>query len=204
MNSYRNIIRCFIAAFFFGTVMGFPAPVCSQTAAQPVVVDNKAVDSVVLAWLKSIYEEGVTISEDSLTINAETSRLLTDETYRKLLYPKTYSWEAAKYFIQGQDLKKAFWYLLNLYLVNEKNKEVVIKSLMLYDRLFKMDKILVNVFYTYVFTDPEIGTLAEGQSRVTAPHIMERKLNALKDILFYLEKYRPLTEKENLPKSNNR
>ena len=147
----------------------------------------------------------MTVTDDSIIVNEETARLLNEEEYRKIIYPKVYTWDMVKNSIQTQDLKKAFWFLMNLYLVNDpanQNKELVIKSLLTYDRLFKMDKLLVNTFYTYIFTDPEIGTIADGHSKVTAPHIMDKKLNALKEILFYLDKYKPKDRKDDPGKSN--
>lgn len=102
--------------------------------------------------------------------------------------------EAALTYIKKQELKKAFWFLINLYDVNDKNKDLIVKSLTVYDKIFKMDKILPSVFYTYSLTDPEIGSVEGGHSEVTAPHILERKLNAMKAIMFYLEQNRKLTK----------
>ncbi len=147
-------------------------------------------------WLKDLYEPGVSVTEDSVFINAEASKLINDEQYRNLLYPKTYSWQAAIVFIQKQELKKAFWYFINLYSLNEKNKEIVVKAILAYDKLFKMDKILVSTFYTYSLIDPEIGSIVNGQSKITAPHILEKKLQVVKELLFYLDKYR--TEKKDI------
>ena len=96
--------------------------------------------------------------------------------------------------------KKALWFFINLYLVDDKNKEVVVKSLLMYDKIFKVEKILVSSFYTYSLTDPEIGTIDGGQSKITAPHIMEQKLNALKAMLFYLDKYKPANRKSEVIK----
>ncbi|MBK7428810.1 MAG: hypothetical protein IPI60_18230 [Saprospiraceae bacterium] len=75
-------------------------------------------------------------------------------------------------------------------MINDENKNLVIKSLLSYDRFLKMDKVLVSTFYTYILMDPEIGTIENGQSKIIAPHIMENKLSALKEILFYLDKYK--------------
>lgn len=176
-----------------------PTNVTAQMPATSKLIDSTARDSVILAWVKNLYEEGVTLSDDSLFVNEETSRLLTDQAYREIMYPSVYTWEMVKYFINRQDLKKAYWFMMNLYLVDDsanKNKEMVVRSLLMYDRLFKVDKILVNTFYTYIFTDPEIGTIADGHSNVTAPHMMDKKLNALKEILFYLDKYKPEGRKD--------
>lgn len=182
-----SIIVC-LAAVFFSTL---PKDVSAQTNGQPVENISKATqDSIILAWLEDLNKESVSVTGDSVRISAETSRLLNDESYRQLMYPETYNWETVIYFIQKQDLKKAFWYLVNLYLIDDKNKDIVMKSFRTYDQLFKMDKVLPSVFYTYALTDSEIGSVNEGHFDVTAPHIMEKKLNALKEILFYLDKYR--------------
>lgn len=147
-------------------------------------------DSIILAWLSDLYEHGVKIENDTLIFNKEAQRILTDEQYRQFIYPKTYTWEQALASIQKLELKQAFWFLLNLYLVNDENKNLVIKSLMSYDKFLIMDKALVGTFYTYILMDPEIGTIEDGQSKIIAPHIMENKLSALKEIIFYLDKYR--------------
>jgi len=162
-----------------------------------VSAQNRTSDSV-LVWLKDLYEPGVVVDDDSIFINKESQRLLNDSMYRQLMYPATYTWEGAISFIQKQELKKAFWFFINLYLINDKNKELVVKSILMYDKVFKMEKILVSTFYTYSLTDPEVGTIEEGHSKITAPHIMEKKLNALKAMLFYLDKYKPADRKEDV------
>lgn len=167
-----------------------PGKAFSQNSDKAIAADSGSKDSVVLVWLEDLYKEEVTVANDSVKIGKETTRLLSDEVYRSVMYPKAYTWQAAVYFIQRQDIKRACWFLLNLYLINDQNKDLVIKSLLTYDKLLKMDKILTNSFYTYVLSDTEIGSFEDGQYKVTAPHIMEKKLNALKEILFYLDKYR--------------
>ncbi len=116
------------------------------------------------------------------------------------MYPAKYTWEAAAGFIQKQEIKKAIWYFINLYTINDQNKELVIKSILVYDKFFKMEKVLMSSFYTYSLTDPEIGKIENGHSEITAPHIMEKKLNALKAMLFNLQKYKP---KEGTDNSKN-
>lgn len=172
------------------------APLFSQNQLQPVTIDSISSDSTILTWLKNLNEEGVTVIGDSVIMNAETMQLLTDSQYRQIIYPQTYTWDKVVNFIKTQELRKAFWYLMNLYLVNDKYKEIAVKSFLVYDRIFKLDKILVNTFYTYILTDPEIGTIVMGHSKITSPHIMEKKLNAVKEILFYLDKYKPKDRKE--------
>ena len=168
-----------------------------QTATTPSVY-TPTQEEFSIAWLKDLYEPGVTMQADSLVINKEAEHLLNDAAYRQTMYPATYTWEAAASFIQKQEIKKAVWYFINLYLQNDQNKEKVIKSLLVYDKVFKMEKVLMSSFYTYSLTDPEIGKIENGHSEITAPHIMERKLNALKAMLFYLHKYKLEGRKEDV------
>ena len=184
----------FTKACVFGIVCFIFSGSYAQEA-KPPSGETKTKDSV-LVWLKDLYEPGVKIEHDSMVISKESERLLHDKEYRKVMYPAVYSWDMAKVFIQQQEIKKALWFFINLYLVNDKNKEMVVQSILVYDKLFKMEKMLVSSFYTYSLTDPEIGTIEEGNSKITAPHIMEKKLNALKAMLFYLDKYKPKDRKD--------
>lgn len=170
-------------------IFGFFA-VCSDISGQTSKISINSNDTEISTWVKDLYEPGVKVEEDSIFMNVEAQKLMNDELYRNSIYPKSYTWQTTLNLIQKQELKKAFWYFINLYLVSDQNKDLVIKSILTYDKLFKMDKVLVSTFYTYSLTDPEIGTIKEGKSNVTSPHIMEKKLQALKEMLFYLDKYR--------------
>ena len=86
------------------------APSFSQNQVLPVTNDSISGDSTILAWLKNLNEEGVTVIGDSVIMNAETIRLLTDSQYRQIIYPQTYTWEKVVDFIKIQELRKAFWY----------------------------------------------------------------------------------------------
>lgn len=185
-----NVLVFLTSIFCFVSAKGH-----CQTAVAPAV-DTAKQHQAEIAWLKDLYEPGVTMQGDSLLINKEAERLLNDEQYRQTMYPAKYTWKAAEGFVQKQEIKKAVWYFINLYTINAQNKELVLKSLLVYDKFFKMDRVLKSSFYTYSFTDPEIGKVENGHSEITAPHIMEKKLNALKAIMFYLNKYRPESRKE--------
>jgi hypothetical protein len=186
----NTLLVLLISVFCFVSAKGY------SQAALPLAVDTAKKYQAEIAWLKDLYEPGVSMEADSLRINKEAERLLNDEQYRQTMYPVKYTWEAATGFVQKQEIKKAVWYFINLYTINTQNKELVLKSLLVYDKFFKMDRVLRSSFYTYSFTDPEIGKIENGHSEITAPHIMEKKLNALKAILFYLNKYRPADRKE--------
>ena len=161
-----NLLLFLIAALCFASAKSY-----CQTAALPAVDTGKGQEPG-LAWLKDLYEPGVTMQADTLVINKEAARLLNDEQYRQTMYPQKYTWEAAAGFIQKQEIKKAIWYFINLYTINDQNKELVIKSILVYDKFFKMDKVLMSSFYTYSLTDPEIGKIENGHSEITAPHII--------------------------------
>lgn len=158
-------------------------------------MSKDSTDSAILDWLIDLYDAGVSMDEDSVYVSEEAQRLLDDEQYRQLIYPKTYTWEVALEFINKQHLKKAFWYLINLYLINDQNKNLVVKSVQAYDQVFNMDKILVGTYYTYCYMDPEIGEIVDGSPEIKAPHIMEEKLRAVKEILFYVEKLKEENKK---------
>lgn len=149
---------------------------------------------IIKDWLTDLNQKGLELKGDSLVINQEVLRLLKDESYRDSIYPTTYSWEPALLFIQREQLKPAFWYFINLYSLNQKNKELVVKSVLTYDQLFKMDEVLISTFYTYSFLDPEITRLNDGVPEITRPDILEQKLKTVKEIIGYIRSYRQKKE----------
>jgi hypothetical protein len=162
--------------------------ICMTTlSASAQVIDY---DKQVTDWLNDIYEAGVSVEDDSIIVKGESARILNDPEYKKFIYPKTYEWPVALKLIELQQLKPAFWYMINLYLINEQNKELVVKTILTYNKFLKMDKALVGAFYTYSVMDPEVGSVIDGRQQITAPHILERKLQVLKELLYYLEKFK--------------
>jgi hypothetical protein len=73
---------------------------------------------------------------------------------------------------------------------------MVVRSILAYEKLFKMDKILVNTFYTYCFIDPEVNTIDGGITEVVHPDILEAKLRNVKEIVGYIQTYRKQQEVE--------
>ncbi|MFW6275304.1 MAG: hypothetical protein ACOC2M_01565 [bacterium] len=146
---------------------------------------NKVIDKLI-----DLSQKGVEITNDSLIIGEEFQKLLTDKNYQIKVFPEKYTWEQTKIFINQQELKKAFWYMINLYSESPKDKEIVIGSILYYDNLFKMDKVLINTFYTYCYLDPEVGEINEGVPEILRPDILENKLNDLKEILGYIRYFR--------------
>ena len=147
-------------------------------------------DEASISWLAELAEKGYEIKDDSILVSKEFQRILQDSAYRELLYPKTYTWTKTTNLIQTQQLKQAFWYMINLYPKSEKNKKMAVRSVLAYEKVFKMDEVLLNTFYTYSFMDPEVSEVNNGIPEITRPDIMEAKLRNVKEIIGYIHIYR--------------
>ncbi|QGY44427.1 hypothetical protein GM418_12380 [Maribellus comscasis] len=158
---------------------------------------NDIASNVIKEWLIDLNQKGLELKGDSLIVSQEVLKVLDDEAYRKTIYPEIYSWEPAIQFIQKEELKPAFWYFINMYPENEKNKELVIKSVITYDQLFKMDELLINTFYTYSFLDPEIGKINNGVPEIIRPDVLEKKLKVVNEIVSYVQAFRKNQENDN-------
>ena len=146
-------------------------------------------DSIIVDWVQDLYSSDLMVEGDSTRYLEEKRRLTNDDGFRKLVYPEAYTWRVASALIERQELKKAFWYFINLYRDNEENKEKVIKCFLTYTNLFKMDEVIFNTFYTYCNTDPQISKIIDGEPEVFAPHIFEEKQDALIEILSHIKQY---------------
>ncbi len=151
-------------------------------------------------WLKFLSEKGIEKKGDSIVVSEEYLRVLNDNQYRLIVYPKKYSWEIVAALIKLKQLKITFWQLINLYSSNEENKETVLKTIVMYDRVFPMDTMLVAAFNTYIYLDPEVSVIKNGDSEITRPDILEEKLRNLNEIINYMKIYKEqqkaLAEKE--------
>ncbi len=146
------------------------------------------------AWLTELAQKGYEINEDSLIVSDEFLKVLNDSNYSGILYPETYTWSQATQFIDAKQLKQAFWYFINLYPENETNKKIVVRSILAYEKVFKMDEVMVNAFYTYSFMDPEVSEIIDGIPEITRPDILEAKLRDVKEIVGYIYSYRKQLE----------
>jgi len=147
-------------------------------------------DSVIIDWIQDLYSSDLFVEGDSTRYLLEKERLLGDSVYRQLVYPETYTWPVAAELIKRQELKKAFWYFINLYRDDKKNKDMVLTCFLTYAKLFKMDEVVFNTFYTYCTTDPQISEIKNGEAVMYAPHILEEKEDAMIDILAHMKQYR--------------
>lgn len=141
-------------------------------------------------WLENLGEKGIDMSNDSLLISDEFQKIIKDDKFKSTLFPKTYTWEQTITFIKNRKLKEAFWFFINLYPLNEVNKTTVIRSILAYSKLFKMEDVLVNTFYTYSFLDPEISVIKNGIPEIVRPDILEEKLRNVKEIVRHIQNYR--------------
>ncbi|MDA9773718.1 hypothetical protein N9B82_02065 [Saprospiraceae bacterium] len=140
-------------------------------------------------WLQALYVHGVEMTDDTIYIREEVLSLLADEDYRNEFYQNQGNWVKTMEYIKGNDLKKACWNLINLSMINEYSQEKVVKTYLTYNKMFDMEKILISSFYTYCYTDPSIGLIEDGKPIIKAPHILEEKLEAVKEIILYAKRY---------------
>ena len=155
---------------------------------------SKEESANVLKWYLEITEKGIEKIGDSVIYSKEFIKVLNDENYRSFIFPKEYNREVAAYLIDNKNLKQAFWYLINIYPQNEDTKKIVIQSVIAYDKVFKMDEVLVNTFYTYSFMDPEISVVKDGKPEIVRPDILEAKLANVKQMVAHIIKYRKQQE----------
>lgn len=141
-------------------------------------------------WIDDLYEAGVSMNGDSIYVSIDAQRLIIDQSFRSLVYPENYTWDKALDLIDKKEIKIAFWHFINLYLISDEYKNLVVTSILTYDQVLDMDKIMVSTFYSYCYMDPEIGSIENGVPEIVAPHILEKKLQAVKDIIYYLERYK--------------
>ena len=148
-------------------------------------------------WNDNLYERGVDSKKDSFFVKEEVVRLLKDSAYSRLVYPAKYEWSTAIGFLNQMDLKKAFWYMINIYQEDTQHRDIIVGTFALYDSLIEMDKILISTFYTYGFADPRVCRVVKGKPEIYRPDILEQGLRTTKEIAGYLWAYR---EKKAVPK----
>ena len=141
-------------------------------------------------WQNNLFDGGFVMESDSLRLNDEAKKLLLDSQYRRSVYPVTYTWPEAIRILKEMELKKAFWHIINLYKTDTVHKELALQTFVVYDSLIDMEKILINTFYTYALTDPEVCVFKNGKPEILHPDILEAKFNKVKEIVNYIDYYR--------------
>ncbi|MFD2937672.1 hypothetical protein [Spirosoma flavum] len=143
-----------------------------------------------VAWQKDLYEMGVSVQHDSLRINPIVKQLFTDSLLRQVAYPATYTWPAAVGLLQRMELKQAFWYMINLYPTDSTSRNLVMQSMLAYDRMIDINKAILSSFYTYALADPRIGRLVNGKPDIRHPDLLDKQLHVVREITEYVTGYR--------------
>lgn len=155
----------------------------AQSQVSPSGDTSTAAVKFIRNWEKEFLDIGISIDKDSLHINEEAKRLLTDPGYRESTYPAVYNWPEAIQLMNRMELKKAFYHMINLYKTDAAHKVLALQTFVKYDSLVDMEKILTNSFYTYSLTDPEICGFKDGKPVIKRPDILEEKFKTLKEII---------------------
>jgi hypothetical protein len=155
----------------------------AQSQVSPTGDTASAAVKFIRNWEKDFLDVGISVDKDSLHINEEAKRLLSDSEYRKSTYPAVYNWPEAIQLMNQMELKKAFWHIMNLHKTDTAHKELALQIFVKYDSLVDMEKILMNSFYTYSLTDPEICVFKNGKPTVKRPDILEAKFANVKKII---------------------
>lgn len=161
-----------------------------------IIKENEKNKIAAEKWLKHLNESGIEVKGDSVFVSKEYERALNDDQYRYFVYPIKYTWKKANALIKKMQLKIAFWHLINLYSENDASKEMVLKSLLMFDRVLAINEALPAVFNTYIYLDPEVSVIKNGDSEITRPDILEEKLRNLNEILSYIETHKEQQKKE--------
>lgn len=122
-----------------------------------------------------------------MILSIEVQHIITNDSLRFSLYPEVYTWEQTLLLMQQMELKRAFWFLINLYPLQ---KELVMRTVLGYDELFEMEHALVAAFYTYSMLDPGVCDFVDGRPIVKRPDVVEAKLAAVKEMVGYILSYR--------------
>ena len=117
--------------------------------------------------IADLLEPGVETRNDSLIVKEEVIQLLKSAELRKAVYPEKYNWPEALGLLQKAEWKKAFWHFINLYHYDTATRNLIISSIMMYDKMIPMDKALLSSFYTYSFADPRACRLKKTASRIS-------------------------------------
>lgn len=172
-----------------------PEVCLAQPDTLPVIHLTPQQEEVYNTWLAQLYEIGVVVQGDSIYISEEARQAATDNAFRAVLFPPTYTWTAAASIFQQLQLKIGFWYLINIYRNDPATREYVLKYILTFENILEMDKVLISSFYTYAFLDPEVSVIVDGKPDIQHPEILEQKLLAVKEIVVYVMAYREQQKK---------
>ncbi|MCY7351590.1 MAG: hypothetical protein LH606_13140 [Cytophagaceae bacterium] len=147
-------------------------------------------------WYDDLTQPGVKLDKDSLKISEEVRHIARDPEYRKSLYPTEFTWPPTLAYLKQMELKKAFWFMINLYPTTPKNEELVLQTVFAYEKAMDMKKVMTSAFYTYALLDPKVCVLKDGKPNSTRPDLLEGKLRYLQEIVVYIRAFRADNEKK--------
>ena len=133
-------------------------------------------------WIENLYEFGVRMEGDTFIVTEEAKLAAMDSASRYLLYPDAYTWQRVSLLIEGRDLKRAIWYLINLWYDNE-NRELAANLLNSLRENIDLPRALAASYYTFIFFDPEVGHFANNKPVIDHPDVMEGKLNSIREMI---------------------
>lgn len=178
----------------FFIILSFNLIGLSDLTSQSIVIDNPeewdAREEKLRKWFDDLYVFGVEVKGDSISIQEDVIKLFEDSAYYALVFPNPYSWEMTVAALKAMDFKKAFWYLINLYHTDpDKNRELVLRTILSFKNLLELERLLLSSFYTYAYFSPEHSTLINGKLNVHRPDIIEKKMNTLKIMVQEVKHY---------------
>lgn len=160
-----------------------------KNAGTPISAESQAN----IEWVSSLYEHGIRNDGDTLFVSNEVQEILENDELRNFVFPENYTWVTTAFLLNKMELKKAFWFMINLY---PDNKELVMKAILSYDAVFKMDEVLLSAFYTYAMIDPSVCVLENGRPKIKRPDIAEIKLTYVNEMINYINHYRGLASRD--------
>jgi hypothetical protein len=134
------------------------------------------------AWYNNLYERGVRMEGDTIIVSEEAMLAATDASWRKVLYPEQYTWQLTSTLIEGKHIKKALWYMINLY-YHQDHPDLATDVLTSMESSINLSAAMAASFYTFIFFDPEVGHFENHQPVIDHPDVMEGKLNAVRQLL---------------------
>lgn len=191
----RILFLSLVTVLWFAGIGQQPQPVFRiDTSAESKSYWNK--------WINDQFEMGVEQKNDSIFIHNEVIKIIKDSVYRKSVYPEKYDWPEALKLVKEMDLKKGFWHLINIYMADTTTRSLVIGSLILYDSVMEIDKMLINAFYTYALTDPRVCRIINNKPDIYRPDLLDKYLYVTKVMINYIYAYRKERSGKMIPKSN--
>src|SRR5262245_40439182 len=106
--------------------------VCQGPQSLPTIDTSKASVEYWNKWTGDLYDMGVSTNKDSFFVRGEVMKVLSDSAYREKLYPEKYQWPVVVELMNSMELKKAFWYLINLYQTDVSRRNMIIGTIVTY------------------------------------------------------------------------